>query len=119
MSRFPCCCCFYCENYNNETQPLLVPRPPEQNGAASARQTLSAHSDGRTVQRSGKLMMRRVGVADLDQRFSDVAETFNEQQHRFETTVRLLCNLQKRYCCSQCGTLALSEVLRKIRDEHG
>lgn len=57
-------------------------------------------------------------MSDLDQRFSDVAETFNEQQYRFETTVQVLHNLQKRYSCSQCGTLALSEVLRRIRDEH-
>lgn len=117
MIRFPCCCCFSCEN-SNESQPLLASRQSEKNETASARQTLSGHSEAQTTQRSGKLVMRRVGVADLDQRFSDVAETFNEQQHRFETTVRLLHSLQKRYSCSQCGTLALSEVLRKMRDEH-
>ncbi|XP_020788524.1 uncharacterized protein si:ch73-345f18.3 [Boleophthalmus pectinirostris] len=116
MIRFPCCCCFSCENTENETQPLLGSRQSEQNGAASARQTLSAHSDGHM--KTGKLVMRRVGVPDLDQRFSDVAEAFNEQQHRFETTVHLLLSLQKRYRCSPGGPLALTGILRKIRDEH-
>ncbi|XP_072303214.1 uncharacterized protein [Eucyclogobius newberryi] len=116
MIRFPCCCCFSGKNPDNERQPLLGSGQSEQNGAASARQTLSAQSDGH--KRSGELVMRRVGVPDLDQRFSDVAETFNEQQHRFETTVHLLLNLQKRYACPQGGTLALSNILRKIRDEH-
>lgn len=116
MIRFPCCCCFSHENSNNETQPLLTSRQSGQNGAASARQTLSAHTDGHTGQRSGKLVMRRVGVADLDHRFSDVAETFNEQQHHFENTVHLLHKLQNRYSC--CETLGLFDVLRKIRDEH-
>ncbi|KAJ0003263.1 hypothetical protein NQD34_008361 [Periophthalmus magnuspinnatus] len=114
MITFPCCCCFSCENTENETQPLLG--SSEQNGAASARQTLSAQSDGH--KRSGKLVMRRVGVPDLDQRFSDVAETFNEQQHRSDTTAHLLLNLQKRYGCSPGGTLALTGILRKIREEH-
>lgn len=58
-------------------------------------------------------------MPELDQRFMDVADTFNEQQHRYETTVQLLSTLQQRYGCSQCGALALSEVLGKIRDEHG
>lgn len=117
MIRFPCCFCFSCENANNdEREPLLTSRRSEQNGATSVRQTLSA--EGETIQRTGKVMMRRVGVPDLDHRFSDVAETFNEQQHRFETTVHLLSNLQKRFSCSKCGTLSLSEVLKKIRDEH-
>lgn len=118
MIRFPFCCCFSRENPDNERQPLLGSRCSEQNGAESARRTRSAHIDGQTVKQSGQLVMRRVGVPELDQRFMDVADTFNEQQHRYETTVQLLSTLQQRYGCSQCGALALSEVLGKIRDEH-
>ncbi|CAL1584544.1 unnamed protein product [Knipowitschia caucasica] len=121
MSFFiPFCCCFSCkkpDDHETEREPLLGSRQTEQNGPASARQTLSvAQNDG--CKRRGKLMMRRVGVPDLDQRFLDVAETFNEQQHRFETTVHLLLNLQKRYACAHGGTLALTNILKKIRDEH-
>lgn len=57
-------------------------------------------------------------MADLDQRFVDVAETFNEQQQRYETTMQLISSLQLRYSCTQCDTMAISEVLGKIRNEH-
>ncbi|XP_030003819.1 uncharacterized protein LOC115428747 isoform X2 [Sphaeramia orbicularis] len=118
MIRFLCCCCISSENSGNERQPLLQPQPSEVNGAESARQTRSQNGTG-TGRRTGRLVMRRVGVPELDQRFLDVAEAFNEQQHRYETMVRLISNLQQRCGCVHSGALALAECMRKIRDEHG
>ncbi|XP_070778239.1 uncharacterized protein [Enoplosus armatus] len=118
MFRFLCCCCFSNENSDNERQPLLHPVPSDLNGAGSARQTRPAHSDVQTVKRIGRLVMRRVCVPELDQRFSDMAETFNEQQERYEAMVRHINNLRQSYGCNRNDTLALAECLRMIREEH-
>ncbi|XP_070702324.1 uncharacterized protein [Pempheris klunzingeri] len=118
MLRFLSCCCFSRENSDSERQPLLHPRPTDLNAPSSARQTRPAHSDGQTVKRIGRLVMRRVCVPELDQRFSDVAETFNEQQERYEAMVRHIRNLRQSYGCNHNDTLALSECLGNIREEH-
>ncbi|XP_070841173.1 uncharacterized protein [Chaetodon trifascialis] len=118
MLRFLCCCCFSSENSDNERQPLLHPRPSDLNGAASARQTRPAHSDAQTVKRIGRLVMRRVCVPELDQRFTDMAETFNQQQECYEAMVRHITNLQQLYSCNHNDTLSIAECLGKIRDEH-
>ncbi|KAM6974433.1 uncharacterized protein LKV04_016074 [Tautogolabrus adspersus] len=118
MFRFLCCCCFSDENSNDERQPLLQPRPPDLDGPGSARQTRPEHSDTMTVKRIGRLVMRRVGVSELDQRFSDMAETFNEQQERYEGMVRHVRNLRQTYGCNHDDSLALAECVEKIRDEH-
>ncbi|XP_023133877.1 uncharacterized protein si:ch73-345f18.3 [Amphiprion ocellaris] len=118
MLRFLCCCCFSDENSSNERQPLLQPRPPQVNGAESARQGRPAVSDEQTVKRIGRLVMRRVCLPELDRRFADVAETFNEQQERYEAMVRHIRNLQQSYDCTRCGSLAFAECVRKIREEH-
>ncbi|XP_069032580.1 uncharacterized protein [Embiotoca jacksoni] len=118
MLRFLCCCCFSSDNSNNERHPLLHPRPSEVNGVESARQTRLAHSDEQTVKRIGRLVMRRVCVPELDQRFSDMAETFNEQQERYDVMVRHIRNLQQSYDCTHDDSLAFAECVGKIRDEH-
>ncbi len=58
-------------------------------------------------------------MPELDQRFSDMAETFNEQQERYEAMVRHVRNLRQIYGCNCNDTLALAECMGRIRDEHG
>ncbi|KAK5855193.1 hypothetical protein PBY51_005322 [Eleginops maclovinus] len=62
--------------------------------------------------------MRRICVPELDQRFSDMAETFNEQHERYEAMVRNIRNLRQSYGCNNNDTLALAECVGMIRDEH-
>lgn len=63
--------------------------------------------------------MKRVGVQELDQRFSDIAETFNKQQEHYETMVRRIRNVRQIYGCNSNDTLELTECVMKIREEHG
>ncbi|XP_077364194.1 uncharacterized protein LOC144008026 isoform X2 [Festucalex cinctus] len=116
MLRCLCTCCFSSENSDNERQPLLQPSPPELNGAESARTTRPVQSD---VHQTGILVMRRVCVPELDLRFSDVAETFNELQERYESMVRHIRNLQNNCGCTHDNHLNISECVGKIREEHG
>ncbi|KAK9526943.1 hypothetical protein VZT92_015615 [Zoarces viviparus] len=118
MLRFLCCCCFSSENSATERQPLLHPTPSDLNGAGSARQNRPGHSDAQTVRRIGRLVMRRVCVPEIDQRFSDMAETFNEQHERYEAMVRHISNLRQSSGCNHDNTLALAECVGTIRDEH-
>ncbi|XP_028316405.1 uncharacterized protein LOC114471742 isoform X2 [Gouania willdenowi] len=114
--RCCCCCCFVSSHDNSdERQPLLHSRPSEVNGAESARLSRPAHSD--VVKRIGKLMVRRVCVAEVDQRFVDMAETFNEQQERYEAMVRHIKNLRESCDCSQDDSLSFAGCVRKIRAE--
>ncbi|XP_030597268.1 uncharacterized protein LOC115788402 [Archocentrus centrarchus] len=117
MLRF-CCCCFSGDNSNNERRPLLDPRPSEVNVAESARQTHSpACSDAQTVRRIGRLVMRRLCVPELDQRFLEMAETFNEQQEGYEAMALHIRNLQQSFDCAHDDTLTFAQCLGKIRDE--
>ena len=75
--------------------------------------------DGQTVKRIGRMVMRRVGVPELEQKFSDMAETFNEQQERYEAMVRHIRNLRQIYGCNHNDSLALTECVGRIRNEHG
>ncbi|KAK2830277.1 hypothetical protein Q5P01_018208 [Channa striata] len=118
MLRSLCCFCFSSENSGNERQPLLQHRSSDLNEAESARKTLPAHNKAQTVKRTGRLVMRRVCVPELDKRFSDMAETFNEQQDFYEAMVRHISALQQSYGCTQDDALAFSECLGKIREEH-
>lgn len=68
--------------------------------------------------RTGRLEMRRVGVPELDQRFSDVAETFNEQQEHYEAMVRHVRSLRQSCGCARGDTLAFAECVGKIREDH-
>ncbi|GAA6234588.1 uncharacterized protein LOC108897756 [Lates japonicus] len=117
MLRFICCCCFSSENSGNERQPLLQPRPPDLTEAGSARQIPPARS-AQTVRRVGRLAMRRVGVPELDQRFSDAAEIFNEQQEHYEALVQHISSLRQSCDCAQGDTLAFAECVGKIREEY-
>lgn len=58
-------------------------------------------------------------MPELDQRFSDMAETFNQQQERYEVMVRHIRNLRQIYGCNHNDGLALTECLGKIIQEHG
>lgn len=75
--------------------------------------------EAQTVRRTGRLVMRRVCVPELDQRFSDMAETFNEQHRCYEVMVQHIRNLQQTYDCAHDDILTFAECLGKIRDEHG
>ncbi|XP_047460536.1 uncharacterized protein si:ch73-345f18.3 [Mugil cephalus] len=117
MIRSLCCCFFSDDSSSNERQPLLNSRPSEVNGAESARQARAAHKDAQTVKRIGRLVMRRVGVQELDRRFSDMAETFNEQQECYEAMVQHIRNLQQTWGCTRDDSLALAECVDKMRKE--
>lgn len=76
-------------------------------------------SDAQTLRRIGRLVIRRVGVPELDQRFSVMAETFNEQQERYEAMVHHIRNLQRSCRCTSSDAQALAECVGKIRNEQG
>lgn len=61
--------------------------------------------------------MRRVCVPELDQRFLEMAETFNKQQEGFEAMAQHIRNLQKSCDCAHDDTLAFAQCLGKIREE--
>lgn len=58
-------------------------------------------------------------MQEVDQRFTDMAETFNEQQQRHEAMVRHIRNVRQLYGCNHNDALTLAECLGKIREEHG
>ncbi|XP_030645270.1 uncharacterized protein LOC115825626 [Chanos chanos] len=106
-----CCCCFSWGSEANERQPLLGSNP--QHAPASARQFHSPSNDN--AQRSGGFTARHVGVPELDQRFADVAETFNQQHKNYEAMVESLNKLSYRY---RCSSGSLSECIRNIKEDH-
>ncbi|CAL8296419.1 unnamed protein product [Lota lota] len=115
-----CCCCFSGENADDERRPLFQPAGATQpSTTGSARQTRPSHTDTATTTHSGRLQMRRVGLSEVDQRFSDVAETFNEQREHYEALARCVAHLRQSYGCNHDNTLLLSECVKRIRDEHG
>lgn len=63
--------------------------------------------------------MRRVFVPALDERFSDIAETFNQQLECYKAMVRHITNIRQTYGCNHNDTLVLTECVGKIRKEHG
>lgn len=75
--------------------------------------------DAQAGRRIGRLVMRRVGVPELDQRFSDMAETFNEQFEHYEAMVRHIKNVRQVYGCDHAGHLTLAECVGRMIDEHG
>ncbi|XP_034456532.1 uncharacterized protein si:ch73-345f18.3 [Hippoglossus hippoglossus] len=119
MHRVLCCCCCVPGQHSgdDERQPLLQPSTSDPNEAGSARQIPPACS-AQTVRRIGRLVMRRVGVPELDQRFSDVAETFNEQQQNYEAMARHISSLRQNCDCAHSDTLVFAECVGKIREEH-
>ncbi|XP_062846883.1 uncharacterized protein si:ch73-345f18.3 [Trichomycterus rosablanca] len=61
-------------------------------------------------------MVRYVGKADLDHRFSEFGETFEKQQKNFESMKEKRQNLMDSYHCSPDDSL--SKCLQKIKEEH-
>ncbi|KAL7826870.1 hypothetical protein AOLI_G00320790 [Acnodon oligacanthus] len=70
-----------------------------------------------SVQRSGNVVARHVGIPDVDQRFADVVEMFNKQQEHYECMEEKRKTLMYRYRCSVDDSL--SDCLKKMKDEHG
>ncbi|CAB1320649.1 unnamed protein product [Coregonus sp. 'balchen'] len=73
----------------------------------------------RIVSRSGQFVPKRVGLKDLDQRFSDVAETFNQQQESYDIMKERIISLCRTYDCNNDSTLTLTRCVRKIKEEQG
>ncbi|XP_037119252.1 uncharacterized protein si:ch73-345f18.3 [Syngnathus acus] len=115
MLRCLCTCCLPKENSDNERQPLMRPSTTESHGVESARLTRPVNVD---AQHTGRLVMRRVCVPETDLRFSNVAETFNELQERYESMVRHIRNLQMNCGCTHNDHLTISECVGKIREEN-
>ncbi|KAF6717571.1 hypothetical protein FQA47_020236 [Oryzias melastigma] len=113
MSSFLCCCCLN-DNSSSERQPLLNSK--EGDGAGTARPPRPGQ-DVAYLKQSGSLQMRRVNVPELDQRFADLAQTFNQHQERYERMVKGIRNLQKEYDCTRCDHMSLSECVGKIMQE--
>ncbi|KAF4073742.1 hypothetical protein AMELA_G00246730 [Ameiurus melas] len=101
------CCCPQGLSSEEERQPILG--APE-----SARISRSPTYDSQC--RSGRVIVRHVGVTDLDQRFSDFAETFNKQQEHYECMQEKRKTVMYRYRCAPDSSL--TECLQKIKDEH-
>lgn len=70
-----------------------------------------------TGQKTGSFTARHVDVPDLDQRFEDVAETFNKQQENYKQMKEKLQCISHRYQLSINDSL--SQCLKKIKEEHG
>nr|XP_019946159.1 PREDICTED: uncharacterized protein LOC109631721 [Paralichthys olivaceus]XP_019946160.1 PREDICTED: uncharacterized protein LOC109631721 [Paralichthys olivaceus] len=117
MPQLLCCCVSSPNSGDDERQPLLQPRTSDLNEAGSARQIPAACS-AQTVRRIGRLVMRRVNVPELDQRFSEVAEIFNEQQQSYEALVRHISSLRQNCDCAHSDTLGIADCVGKIREEH-
>ncbi|XP_054914785.1 uncharacterized protein si:ch73-345f18.3 [Poeciliopsis prolifica] len=117
MLRLLCCCCVSSRS-PSERQPLLQPGPPSEVAEAeSARRPPSAHNDAPTAKRSGKLVMRRVNVPELDQRFTDLAEIFNEQQEHYQAMVGHIRKLKQTYDSADVDNLAFAECIGAMRKE--
>ncbi|KAB5530720.1 hypothetical protein PHYPO_G00132650 [Pangasianodon hypophthalmus] len=101
------CCCLQSHFSEEERQPILG--APE-----SARISHSPPNDSQ--HRNGRITVRRVGVPDLDQRFTDFEQTFNKQQEHYECMQEKWKTLMFRYRCAPDSSL--SECLQKIKDEH-
>ncbi|XP_028820289.1 uncharacterized protein LOC114770486 [Denticeps clupeoides] len=102
------CCCPQGPADPGERERLL------QNTPESARQFRPSANDGHG--RTGRFTARHVGVAELDQRFEDAAETFNLQQGHHEAMTEHLNALRDSYNCPRDASL--SECIRRIKDEH-
>lgn len=71
------------------------------------------------VRRTGNLKMRRVNVPELDLRFTEMAETFNEQQEHHEAMVDHIRKLKQSCGSKDVHNLAFAECIGEIRKEHG
>ncbi|KAJ7991621.1 hypothetical protein DPEC_G00285800 [Dallia pectoralis] len=98
----------------NERQPLLHPNLTESDKPESARKARPATR----VSRSGQLVQKRVGVNVLDQRFSDVADTFNQQHESYNVLKERITSLLCTFDCNHDSRLSLNECMRKIKKEY-
>ncbi|XP_002664081.2 uncharacterized protein si:ch73-345f18.3 isoform X1 [Danio rerio] len=105
-----CCCCCSSPNEDGESEPLLRTNSKTE----SARPLRPTANDA--GQKSGRFLARHVGINDLDERFRDVAETFNKQQEHYETMKDTLQNLANHYKCPSKDSL--SQCLKKIKQDH-
>ncbi|XP_042601274.1 uncharacterized protein si:ch73-345f18.3 isoform X2 [Cyprinus carpio] len=104
-------CCFSSPDGDDEREPLI--QSNNKTPAESARPPRPANN---VDQRSGSFTARCVGVSGLDERFTDVAETFNKQQEHYESMNNKLQTLASHYHCPINDSL--SECLRKIKEKH-
>ncbi|XP_061738777.1 uncharacterized protein si:ch73-345f18.3 isoform X2 [Nerophis ophidion] len=112
-----CALCTCCLSQEDERQPLLQTSTPQPDGAQSARKTRAKTSEPQATKQTGRLLMRRVCVQDLDLRFSDLAETFNELQGRYQSMIGHIGNLQRNCGCA-LKDVNISHCVEKICEEH-
>ncbi|XP_026087289.1 uncharacterized protein LOC113062007 isoform X2 [Carassius auratus] len=106
-------CCFSSPDRDVEREPLLQSSNRTQTESARPPRP-AAKADG--VQKSGRFTARHVGVPGLDERFTDVADTFNKQQDHYETMKNNLQTLASHYHCQNDDSL--SQCLKKIKEKH-
>uniref|UniRef100_UPI00398E5D98 uncharacterized protein isoform X3 n=1 Tax=Pristiophorus japonicus TaxID=55135 RepID=UPI00398E5D98 len=97
------CCCPSDPDSAGEREPLMSPQ--------SARQ-LRRPTEVMAM-KDGRIAAKLVNVADLDQCFADIVDTFNHQQENYITlceSIRLL-----KECC-QCNTLV--DCFQRLQLEH-
>ncbi|ROI69374.1 hypothetical protein DPX16_14314 [Anabarilius grahami] len=99
-------CCCSCPSGDVEREPLLQ----------SNRETRTESGPAVNVKKADRFEARRVGVSDLDERFSDVAETYNKQHEDYETMKNKLQTVANRYKCPTND--GLSQCLKKIKEQH-
>ncbi|XP_043088882.1 uncharacterized protein si:ch73-345f18.3 [Puntigrus tetrazona] len=104
-------CCFSSPDGDGEREPLI-----QSNNKTPTESARPPRANTDVDERRGVFSARRVGVSALDERFTDVAETFNKQQEHHETMKNKLQTLASRYRCPVNDSL--SECLRKIRERH-
>ncbi|KAK2887732.1 hypothetical protein Q8A67_015960 [Cirrhinus molitorella] len=108
-------CCFSSPDGDDERAPLV--QSDKRIQTESARPRAAAKADVADVdQKSGRFNARHVGVSGLDERFTDVADTFNKQQEHYETMKNKLQTIASRYHCTNNDSL--SQCLKKVKENH-
>ncbi|KAK3532526.1 hypothetical protein QTP86_023749 [Hemibagrus guttatus] len=101
------CCCLQSQASEEERQPIL--------GEAQSARISHLPPEG-FQNRSDRIIARRVGVPDLDQRFTEFAEMFNKQQENYECMRERLKTLMHHYRCAPDSSL--SDCLQQMKVEH-
>ncbi|KAK6491182.1 hypothetical protein HHUSO_G5932 [Huso huso] len=115
MSFWFCCC--FCPNEARTTSTQAERQPLMQSKSARQLRRSNPHSTANDVtQKHGRFIAKHVEVPELDQRFIDIADTFNQQAEHHQAMGGCLERLKASYQCAAGSTLA--DCLQRMRDEH-
>lgn len=115
MSFWFCCC--FCPNEASTTSTQAERQPLTQSKSARQLRRSNPHSTANDVtQKHGRFIAKHVEVPELDQRFIDIADTFNQQAEYHQAMGRCLERLKASYQCAAGSSLA--DCLQRMRDEH-